>query len=567
MSDDKYITKLNEVFGYTSFRDKQLDIIKAVLSGRDVCAIMFTSAGKSMCYQFPAIYTGKIVICVSPLISLMDDQMQKMTNLGVNSVCLNGTTYGKRQLMTNIYNNEYRLVYVTPEFIIKQEDFIKELIERELLVAVAIDELHCMSSWGHDFRPSYKELSILKSWIGNIPIIGLTATATPRVQQDCINILGLVNPLIVKTTFDRPNLMISVKLKSTVEHDILPLIADNNDPTIIYCNTRKETERVVGILMENKIPCGCYHAGLESLERELVQESFCSGTLSVIVATVAFGMGIDKEVKLIINYGMPSDLSTYIQEIGRGGRSGEQSHCILYYTPSDMATHNFLINKIEDVRYRQHCMTLLDDMKKYVYINSCRRKYLCGYFGEQLPDKCENCDNCLKKEKVNLVDVTLEACQLLHTISSLNGGYGINYYILLLRGSKDKRITSMQKRLKTYGIGINHSVEWWKGLNIILSNKGYVKDSPVVAGNGSTVSRTINGKKWFDSVCVVDKTGNIVLNNVGSKLLVELLPSMLPINKKVTKPKVEKVKKIEQVIQMQDFMTDEEFEQCLFDSI
>ena len=567
MSDDKYITKLNEVFGYTSFRDKQLDIIKAVLSGRDVCAIMFTSAGKSMCYQFPAIYTGKIVICVSPLISLMDDQMQKMTNLGINSVCLNGTTYGKRQLMANIYNNEYRLVYVTPEFIIKQEEFVKELIERELLVAVAIDELHCMSSWGHDFRPSYKELSILKSWIGNIPIIGLTATATPRVQQDCINILGLVNPLIVKTTFDRPNLMISVKLKSTVEHDILPLIADNNDPTIIYCNTRKETVRVVGILMENKISCGCYHAGLESLERELVQESFCSGTLSVIVATVAFGMGIDKEVKLIINYGMPSDLSTYIQEIGRGGRSGEQSHCILYYTPSDMATHNFLINKIEDVRYRQHCMTLLDDMKKYVYINSCRRKYLCGYFGEQLPDKCENCDNCLKKEKVNLVDVTLEACQLLHTISSLNGGYGINYYILLLRGSKDKRITSMQKRLKTYGIGINHSVEWWKGLNIILSNKGYVKDSPVVAGNGSTVSRTINGKKWFDSVCVVDKTGNIVLNNVGSKLLVELLPSMLPINKKVTKPKVEKVKKIEQVIQMQDFMTDEEFDQCLFDAM
>lgn len=568
MTDQQYVTKLTKVFGYPSFRDGQLDIIKAVLSGRDVCAIMFTSAGKSMCYQFPAIYAEKVVICVSPLISLMDDQVQKMNALGVPSICLNGITGNKNDIIKKIYDNKYRLVYVTPEFIIKYTCMIEELIFRELLVAVAIDELHCMSSWGHDFRPSYKSLSILKSVLANVPIIGLTATATPKVQADCIKILGLKNPLLVKTTFDRPNLMITVKQKTTVEHDILPYLANNIDSAIIYCNTRKETERVVNVLTENNIPCGCYHAGLASIERELVQESFCSGELSIIVATIAFGMGIDKEIKLIINYGMPADLSTYIQEIGRAGRSGLQSVCILFYSPADMATHNFLINQTEDNMYRLHRLDLLSDMKKYVYSKSCRRKYLCGYFGEVLPDKCKNCDNCVENvnNEANLVDITLEACYLLHTIGALNGGFGINYYILLLRGSKDKRLTMMQKRMKMYGIGVNKSIDWWKGLCIILNNMGYLKEVPIVSGNGSTIGRTVLGKKWFDSVCTVDKGGNIGLKQGHTPLRVSLLCSMTGVINR--KPVIKKNLIVNKpVINLQDFMDDDDFDQLLFDSI
>lgn len=566
-ADQQYVEKLTEVFGYPAFRDGQLEIIKAVLSGRDVCAIMFTSAGKSMCYQFPAIYTNKVVICVSPLISLMDDQVQKMKNLNIPAICLNGLTANKNNIMKRIYDNEYRLVYVTPEFIIKYTCLIEELIFRELLVAVAIDELHCMSSWGHDFRPSYKLLSILKQVSNNIPIIGLTATATPIVQADCIKILGLVNPLIVKTTFDRPNLMISVKQKTTVENDILPLLVNNNDAAIIYCNTRKETERVVKILSDYNIPCGCYHAGLDNLERELVQESFCSGELTIIVATIAFGMGIDKEIKLIINYGMPSDLSTYIQEIGRAGRSGQQSECVLFYNAADMATHTFLINQTEDQVYKLHRMDLLSDMKKFIYTTDCRRKYLCGYFGEILPDRCANCDVCVKavNNNIQLVDITLEACYLIHTIASLNGGYGINFYILLLRGSKDKRITMLQRKMKMYGIGINKSIDWWKGLHIILTNKGYLKDNPMPIGKGLTTSRTIVGKKWFDSACSVDRVGNITLKNV--RLMVEPLPSMTAIPIQKPKP-VKVIKNIANIpVNARDFMSDDEFDQLLFDAV
>lgn len=569
MTDQQYTNKLTQVFGYPSFRDGQLDIIKAVLSGRDVCAIMFTSAGKSMCYQFPAIYTEKVVICVSPLISLMDDQMQKMNNLGVPSVCLNGLTGNKRTVFKDIYDNKYRLVYVTPEFIIKYTVMIEELIFRDLLVAVAIDELHCMSSWGHDFRPSYKSLSLLKDVLNKVPIIGLTATATALVQADCIKILGLVDPLLVKTTFDRPNLMISVKQKTTVEHDILPYLVDNNDSAIIYCNTRKETERVVNILSENGIPCGCYHAGLDSLERELVQEAFCSGKLTIIVATIAFGMGIDREIKLIVNYGMPSDLSTYIQEIGRAGRSGLQSVCVMFYNSSDMATHNFLISQTEDKVYKNHRMDLLTDMKQYVYTTKCRRKYLCGYFGEELPDRCANCDNCINVDAkpVNLTDVTMECCKLLYTIGSLGGGYGITFYILLLRGSKDKRLTNLQKKMKMYGIGNEKSIDWWKGLCIILVNKGYLKEVPMAIGKGLIVSRTTNGKKWLDSVCTVDRAGNIKLKDNYVKFEIQPLPSMYTNNVVTkTKPKLAK-KSVKLIDNARDFMTDEEFDQLLFDSI
>src|SRR5579885_2633576 len=281
---------------------------------------MFTGSGKSLCYQFPAVFSNKTSIIVTPLISLMNDQQIKMEELNIPVCCLNSTIFNKNELKDEIFQNKYRLVYMTPEYLITQKSFLNQLSKNKILQAFCIDESHCISTWGNDFREAYKKLNYIREWFPEIPIMTFTATATKKVQNDIINILKRKNPLIIKTTFDRPNLIIKVFPKGISPiKDLLPII-NKNEHTIIYCQTRKNTDQISELLKKNNIVSGNYHAGMNSDERDKIHKKFSLKEISCIVATIAFGMGIDTIIRKVIHYGIPKDMESYYQEIGRAGR-------------------------------------------------------------------------------------------------------------------------------------------------------------------------------------------------------------------------------------------------------
>jgi len=497
---EEYKIVLKKNFGYDNFRDKQYDIIHSIIEDRkDVCAIMFTGAGKSLCYQFPAVYLQKVSIVITPLISLMDDQILKMESLGISAVGLNSTVKTKNMIKDFIFEGSFLIVYTTPEYLITQEEFIKELAKKDMLVGVFIDESHCISTWGNDFRESYRSLNCIREWVPDIPIVALTATATDRVQRDIISKLGLQKPLIIKTTFNRPNLRLYIyeKSKDPLE-DLLPLVV-SGDPTIVYCQTRKMTDNISEILQNNGIKCFSYHAGMDQDDRKRVHENFVAGGFTCIVATVAFGMGIDITIRNVIHYGMPKDIESYYQEIGRAGRDGLQSSCYVYYSLKDNSTNDYLINQIENRTYRNSRMEASLTMKQYIYSGDCRRRFILNYFGEQYDvDNCGGCDNCLKnKNGGGKKDFTKEAKMILRVMDETGNSYGGNMLILILRGSNSKSITPKMKGATFYNKGGYRTVEWWKIMMRVVINFGYAKEKPIVGGHGSTLSITDTGKKFL----------------------------------------------------------------------
>jgi len=493
---NKYQEVLKEYFGFDEFREYQLDVQKAIIEKkRDVCAIMFTGAGKSLCFQFPAIYTKKISLIISPLISLMADQKDKFDGTKVRVCCMNSNVSYKNKLKDEILNGKYDLVYVTPEFAIAQQDFIKQLIDQDMLCLIAIDEAHCASNWGFDFRESYKELSCLKKIAPNIPILALTATATPQVQKDIIEILKLNKPYVIKTSFDRPNIYIEVKMKKDIVNDIMPLIIKGF--SIIYCQTRKDTDEICEILQHKKIKCGAYHAGLALNQRAMIQEKFCSGEIACIIATCAFGMGIDKDVKTVIHYGASKDLESYYQEVGRAGRNGKPAECYTFHRHGDFSTNSFFINQIESPTYRQRKMTMLKNVKQYLDTKECRRSFILKYFGEIYnKDNCNNCDNCKRQVKVLEIDFTVEATILLTLLNEMSYSVGATNTIKILKGHKSM---IKFKHLKTYGKGINYPDDWWKIFIRMMITNEYLLENPIPMGHGSTISKTLFGVRWLSS--------------------------------------------------------------------
>lgn len=490
---------LQKYFKYDDFRDKQLEIIKCILENkRDTLVIMFTGAGKSLCYQFPPVYTNKTTIVISPLIALMNDQLNKMNDLSIPTCCLNSTVTNKIQLKKDILKNKYRLVYTTPEFLVKQQAFVQELVENDILLNFCVDEVHTASQWGHDFREAYKQLNCLKEWAPDIMIAGFTATATKKVEADIINILGLNNVMIFKSTFDRANLVIKLKQKSAIPmNDILPLLEPNKQ-TLIFCQTRNTTDEITKLLKQKNIKADAYHAGMDSNEREEIHNKFANKEIICLCCTTAYGLGVSVTVDTVINYGIPSNINEYVQQIGRIRNMDTLSNCCLLYATSDMNTNNYFINQIANIPYRTNQIQLALVMKNYIFTSQCRRKYILEYFGEKYEkDNCKACDNCLNKKIQKTQNMAKEANLLFQTAILTGNAFGGTMLIQILRGSANKKITPTSKKSKLFGAGKNYSEKWWKMLVILLINDGYLKEKPISRGHGFTLAMTPKANKWL----------------------------------------------------------------------
>ena len=445
---------LKHYYGYDSFRPAQAEIIEMILSKRDVLAIMPTSAGKSICFQVPALMLDGITIVVSPLISLMYDQVTSLKEMGIQAILLNSamTSIEYYQAIEQLQRGEVKLLYVAPERF-EQEGFL-EMMQGIQISMVAVDEAHCISQWGQDFRPSYQNIDTFVAQLPTRPIVAaFTATATPRVRLDIKQQLKLQHPFEVVTSFDRANLYFGMEEPRDKMNRLLELIKEK-EPTIVFCNTRKEVEKVCEKLQKKGIAADWYHAGLSPEARSKVQEDFIFDRIDVIVATNAFGMGIDKSnVRKVIHYNMPKDIESYYQEAGRAGRDGEPAECILLYGAKDIIINKFLVKQNED----KVGMAKLNEMIDYCRTVRCLRGFMLDYFGQKdIPDDCGHCTNCLNK--VTLTDVTPQAQMILSCIIRMKEQYGMSKVSEVLRGSKRAEMKALRlDQLSTYGIMKDYS--------------------------------------------------------------------------------------------------------------
>ncbi|RYX82988.1 RecQ family ATP-dependent DNA helicase, partial [bacterium] len=367
-----------------------------IINKQDVCLVAFTGFGKSMVFQLPALYMNLPAVIISPLISLMEDQRLILTKLGIASCCYNSNVTDKYKLRKEILENKYKFIYITPESIVEMKEFLCSLNEALGISLIAIDEAHCISAYGHDFRPAYRKLTFFKEYLPNVPLLAVTATATELVGKDICKVLSLKSQPI-KTSFDRVNLYLEIRQKGkNYATDIIPIVKNHtNESIIIYCLTKKETEKVAAALQEAKIKCGIYHSGLENSEKEKTHFDFIENKCKVVVATIAFGMGINKpDVRVVVHYGSPRNIEGYYQEIGRAGRDGTKSFCYAFFNNRDFKIQESFIQNSESEAYKKNQMVLLTTMKNYMTTDKCRRQILLNYFDEEYPDCCNNCDNC-----------------------------------------------------------------------------------------------------------------------------------------------------------------------------
>lgn len=493
LSSAALAVELKQRFGFESFRPGQEAIVRDILRGRDVLAIMPTGGGKSLCFQLPALLQPGVCIVVSPLIALMQDQVRLLQDNGIDATFINSSLDRAEMArrFARLERGDLKLVYVAPERLM-QAEFQGEVLPRlqaaHGISALVVDEAHCVSEWGHDFRPEYRQLHRLRTRFADVPIAAFTATATERVQQDIVQQLALHAPCMHMASFNRPNLYYAVRPKTKATYDeVLERARGNSGAGIVYCLSRKRVDELALRLQSDGIRALPYHAGLEANTRRDNQDAFIRDNAQVIVATIAFGMGINKpDVRWVVHYDLPKTLEGYYQESGRAGRDGEPARCVLYFGAGDIRTAEMIIaQKIDPVSFepladeQRIARQQLRHVLNYAESSECRRAVQLRYFGEVFAGKCDACDNCIEPRAT--IDRTTEARQLLSCIARLaqrHERYGVAYVIEILRGSETQRVISRDHgSLSVYGIGKQLGLNEWRDVARALLHQGLMKQS------------------------------------------------------------------------------------------
>ncbi|KAM5275089.1 bifunctional 3'-5' exonuclease/ATP-dependent helicase WRN isoform 4-T4 [Hipposideros larvatus] len=519
------ITCLKTYFGHSSFKPVQWKVIHSVLKERrDNVVVMATGYGKSLCFQYPPVYVGGIGLVISPLISLMEDQVLQLGMSNI-SACLLGSAQTKNVLQ-DIKLGKYRIVYLTPEFCLGNLNLFQQLEETIGITLIAVDEAHCISEWGHDFRSSFRALGSLKAAFLSVPIVALTATASSSIREDIIRCLNLKDPQITCTSFDRPNLYLEVGQKSgNILEDLKQFLVQKESsvwefegPTIIYCPSRKMAEQVTAELRKLMLACGTYHAGMSINSRKEVHHRFMRDEIQCVIATIAFGMGINKaDIRKVIHYGAPKEMESYYQEIGRAGRDGLQSSCHVLWAPADINLNRFRLSEIHNEKFRLYKLKMVAKLEKYLHSSSCRRQIILSHFEDKQLRKASSgimgtekcCDNC--KFRLNHCisfddsddmsqDFGPQAFQLLSAVKMF-GGIGVS--ILFLRGSSSQRLPDKYRSHRLFGTGKDQTESWWRALSHHLVNEGFLVESP--------------GHNKFVKICGLTKKGGNWLHKASTE--------------------------------------------------
>uniref|UniRef100_H0X0X3 DNA 3'-5' helicase n=1 Tax=Otolemur garnettii TaxID=30611 RepID=H0X0X3_OTOGA len=517
------VTFLKTYFGHSSFKPVQWKVIHSVLEERrDNVVVMATGYGKSLCFQYPPVYAGKIGLVIAPLISLMEDQVLqlKMSNI---PACFLGSAQSEN-VLNDVKSGKYQIVYMTPEFCSGNLDLLQQLEANIGITLIAVDEAHCISEWGHDFRSSFRNLGSLKTTFPSVPVVALTATASSSIREDIIHALNLRNPQITCTSFDRPNLYLEVLRKTgNIFQDLKQFLVRKTSsewefegPTIIYCHSRKMTEQVTAELRKLSLSCGTYHAGMSINVRKEVHHRFMRDEIQCVIATIAFGMGINKaDIRKVIHYGAPKEMESYYQEIGRAGRDGLESSCHLLWAPADLAINRFRLTEIQNETFRLYKLKMLAKMSKYLNSSKCRRRIILSHFEDKQLRKassgimgtekcCDNCrfrlDHCysISDSEDTFQDFGPQAFQLLSAVDILGGKFGIGVPILFLRGSHSQRLADTYRHHHFFGIGKAKPENWWKAFSRQLITEGFLQEVSGQNKYAKLCTLTEEGRNWLD---------------------------------------------------------------------
>ncbi|OIP97569.1 ATP-dependent DNA helicase RecQ [Candidatus Wirthbacteria bacterium CG2_30_54_11] len=508
------LSLLKQYFGYDSFYPLQQEIITNVVAKKDTLAIMPTGGGKSLCYQLPAIRLPGLAVVISPLIALMKDQVDQLKMNGVEAELINSSLTAEEisGVQSAALTGQLKILYIAPERLGAYG--FAEFLRLLPVSLIAIDEAHCISEWGHDFRPDYRQLRVLRDWFPTVPLIALTATATDRVRSDIITQLKLKEPAIFIASFDRPNLRYSVLPKKGMAASLLPLLDKyRGQSAILYCFSRKGTEELAHSLQQRGYKAAAYHGGLDSKTRTRVQDRFINDEIDIITATIAFGMGIDKSnVRLVVHCDLPKSVEGYYQETGRAGRDGLPADCVLFFSHGDRRKHAYFIDELKDEQERKQAWDKLEEVLKYGDLSTCRRAYLLGHFGEETAkENCAGCDVCLGQ--VTVEDATDITRIILTAVLQTGERFGMGYLASVLLGKPSDRIASSRHdRLPSFGALQGHKTAELNAVMRKLISLGLLKQSP---GEYPVVLMTPKGHQFLDQKETIDLPS--VLRSTGGR--------------------------------------------------